>query len=80
VEIDRASPVPPYRQVAGWLRSRIDSGELGAGDRLPSAVDLAQQFGVAVLTGRKALGVLVDEGVAYRAVGMGTYVASRDGR
>jgi DNA-binding GntR family transcriptional regulator len=44
-------------------------------------VDLAQQFGVAVLTGRKALGVLVGEGIAYRSVGMGTYVAeSRHGR
>ena len=78
VEIDRASSVAPYRQIAGWLRSRIDSGELGAGDRLPSAVDLAEQFGVAVLTGRKALGVLVDEGIAYRSIGMGTYIRRRE--
>lgn len=76
MEIDRASSVPPYRQVADWLRARVESGELAPGARLPSAVDLAQELGVAVLTGRKALGVLVDEGLAYRSVGMGTYVAS----
>lgn len=77
VEIDRASSVAPYRQIAGELRRRIDSGEFAPGARLPSAVDLAAEYGVAVLTGRKALGVLVDEKRAYRAIGMGTYVAGR---
>ena len=69
--MDRDSPEPPYRQIAGQLRQRILSGELAG--RLPSALTISQEAGVAVLTGRKALRVLVDEGLATSSPGMGTY-------
>lgn len=73
-DINRDSAVPPYRQVAAILRGRIESGEYPPGRRLPSITDLVQEFGIAQLTGRKALAVLVDEGLAERSTGMGTYV------
>jgi DNA-binding GntR family transcriptional regulator len=71
VDVDRDSPEPPYRQIAAQLRQRILSGELTG--RLPSALTISQEAGVAVLTGRKALRVLVDEGLATQSPGMGTY-------
>lgn len=73
--IDRESPVPPYRQVAAILRARIEDGTYTR--RLPSARDLVQEFGIAQLTGQKALKVLVDEGLAELSPGMGHYVKAQ---
>ena len=68
------SALPPWRQVAETLRAGIASGKYPPGGRLPSAVTLHQEHGVAVVTARKALSLLVDEGLAYVIEGMGTYV------
>lgn len=72
--IDHESATPVYRQVAAILRERIAAGTYQPGRRLPSVRDLTQEFGIAQLTGRKALRVLVDEGIAEMSPGMGTYV------
>lgn len=72
--IDYESAVPAYRQVAAILRQRIDDGAYQPGRRLPSITALVQEFGVAQLTARKALRVLVDEGLAEMTPGMGTFV------
>lgn len=78
--IDHESAVPVYRQVAAILRDRIGSGEYAPGRRLPSVRGLVQEFGIAELTARKALRVLVDEGVAEMTPGMGTFVTGQPGR
>jgi DNA-binding GntR family transcriptional regulator len=74
--IDYDSPVAPYRQVAGILRARIESGDLGPGSRLPSIATLTQEYGVARTTAAKALRLLVDEGLAEMSPGMGTFVTA----
>jgi GntR family transcriptional regulator len=74
--IDHSGPVAPWRQIYQLLRSQIDSGELSAGDRLPSIVDLAQTYEVALTTVRKALDRLKDEGLVVTSP-MGTFVAKR---
>jgi DNA-binding GntR family transcriptional regulator len=71
------SALPPWRRIAETLRDGIASGTYPPGGRLPSAVTLHQEHGVAVLTARKALRLLVDEGLAYTIDGMGTYVAEK---
>ena len=38
MEIDRASPVPPYRQIADHLRAAILSGELAPGPQATATV------------------------------------------
>jgi GntR family transcriptional regulator len=72
--IDYESAVPVYRQVAAILRERIDAGTYQPGRRLPSVNGLVQEFGVAQLTARKALHVLVEDGIAEMTPGMGTFV------
>lgn len=72
--IDYESATPVYRQVAAVLRGRIESGEYQPGRRLPSVRGLVQEFGIAELTARKALRVLVEDGLAEMSPGMGTYV------
>jgi len=76
-KIDAESPVPPYRQVAAFLRDQIERGDLAPGRRLPSIADLVQTYGIARTTAAKALRVLIDEGLAEVSPGMGTYVRGR---
>ncbi|MFE1358877.1 GntR family transcriptional regulator [Streptomyces harbinensis] len=75
--IDRDGPVPPYRQIAADLRRRIESGEIPPGRRIPSMVELEQQWGVARDTLRKATQVLKDEGLVETVTGMGIFVVDR---
>ena len=75
--VDHESNVPPYRQVAGILRARIQDGELAPKQRLPSIAGLVQEYGIARTTAAKALKVLVDEGLAEVVPGWGTYVTER---
>jgi DNA-binding GntR family transcriptional regulator len=72
--IRRDSPVPPWRQLAASLRRRIESGELPPGSRLPSIMDLADQYSLAPVTVRKALDALKREGLIVTQSGWGTFV------
>jgi DNA-binding GntR family transcriptional regulator len=78
MEIDRASPVPPYQQIAAHLRAAILSGELAPGSRLPGVEQTVQEWGVARTTARKALALIRDEGYSFASVGLGYYVAPRE--
>jgi GntR family transcriptional regulator len=72
--IDREGPVPPYVQIAGSLRGRIKDGTIPPGRRIPSLVELEQEFDVARDTLRKAIQVLKEEGLVETVQGMGTFV------
>lgn len=76
--IDREGPVPPYRQIAGILRGRIEDGTIPPGRRIPSLVEMEAEFGVARDTLRKAVQVLKDEGLVHTVTGMGVYVRELD--
>jgi GntR family transcriptional regulator len=73
IHIDVHASEPSYRQLAGILRARIQSGEVSPREPLPSITTLVQETGLAVGTVRKAIGVLVDEGLAYTVPGRGTF-------
>ncbi|MFI9629177.1 GntR family transcriptional regulator [Streptomyces sp. NPDC052042] len=62
------------RDIADVLRKRIRSGELAPGVRLPGEPALVKSYGVAKETARRALMLLVSEGLAVRRKGSGTYV------
>jgi len=69
-----SSPIPRYVVVADRLRKRIESGEWQAGHLLPSLHQLAETFGVARLTARQAVQILVREGLLESRRGHGTVV------
>jgi len=73
-KINQAGGLPPYQQLAGILRRRIERGELAG--RLPSEVTLGQQFGVSKSTVRKALRVLREAGLIGTSQGWGSRVLS----
>ncbi|MFD3539781.1 GntR family transcriptional regulator [Streptomyces sp. NPDC058662] len=65
---------PKYQQIADVLRSAVQAGEYGPGDRLPGENDLMAAYGVARMTARQALGVLRNEGLAEARKGAGVFV------
>lgn len=65
---------PPYLRIALDLQRRISSGELRAGQRLPSIRQLMRDWGVAMATATKAIAVLRQEGWVHTVPGSGTLV------
>ncbi|MDH3037954.1 GntR family transcriptional regulator [Streptomyces sp. TRM75561] len=73
-EIDHDGPVTPYRQLAEILKARIARGDWAEGRPIASETRLVQEYGLARSTVRRALDVLVEEGVVWKVQGRGTYV------
>lgn len=69
--------VPKYQSIYTNLRQRILDGEFPAGTRLPPQQQLADQFGVTLMTLRQALRALESDGLVWAARGKGTFVADR---
>ncbi len=75
MKIDPASPDHPYVQVADQLRTRITSREITA--VLPSIMELTEETGLAPNTIRRAIKILVDEGLVQTIPGRGTFVVRK---
>lgn len=76
-EIDYRGTLPPYQQVAVWLRGQIESGELRAGEVLPSEKELMDVTGLARITVRKSIRALREEGLIETVPQRGSYVTRR---
>jgi len=64
----------PYQRIVDEIRGRIASGQLRPGDRVPSARQITQDWGVAIATASKALAALQADGLVRAVVGVGTVV------
>ena len=62
--------------IAVALKKRISSGEWAGNGRMPPERDLANEFGVARNTVRRAVGLLAQDGMVVRHVGRGTFLAT----
>lgn len=69
---------PLHRQLRDLMMARIEAGEWSPGTYLPPETRLAEEYGVAVGTLRKALLDMASEGVVVRRQGKGTVVATHD--
>jgi DNA-binding GntR family transcriptional regulator len=65
---------PSYRQVADRLRGAIEGEKLAPGDQLPTHKALADEYGVAVETVKRALELLRTDGLIVSRQGKGSYV------
>lgn len=72
--VDHGLRSPRYAQVYSALREWIYSGNYGPGAQLPTESELCDMFNVSRITTRKALDILVDEGLVNRQPGRGTFV------
>jgi GntR family transcriptional regulator len=72
--INHGSATPLSVQVAADVEAEIDAGRLAPDTRLPSEVELSQQYGVARVTVRRAMELLRERGKVVTVQGRGTYV------
>ena len=80
-EIELRGPEPPHRQIARWLRARIEAGDYRPMlDPLPSENDLVETFNVARDTARRAIKVLRDERLIVTIPQRGSYVLQERGK
>jgi GntR family transcriptional regulator len=74
ISIDRDSFEPAYAQLVNSLRHSMALGLLRPGDQLPSEAQLRERYGVSPMTVRRAINILVDQGVVVAEQGRGTFV------
>jgi GntR family transcriptional regulator len=67
---------PKYLRIHSNLRERITSGQWPPGSSLPSQRELADEFGVSIMTLRQALQLLTDEGLIETRHGSGTFATA----
>ena len=77
IQIATGDPRPITRQIVDAVRMKIATGELDAGDQLPSVLGLAQQLTINPNTVARAYAELATEGWLESRQGMGLYVAAR---
>jgi len=75
---DTEGPTYVYIQLADHIQALIEAGELRPGTRLPAERDMAEQYGVAYLTVRRAMRELRERDLIQTVVGRGTFIAQRD--
>ncbi len=78
--IQTGSAEPIYRQLVEHVRRRIASGQLKAGDEIPSVRELAQGLTVHPMTISKAYSLLEAEGLLERRRGLAMRVAPQHQR
>ncbi|WP_369146619.1 GntR family transcriptional regulator [Streptomyces sp. R44] len=72
MSIDRTRAMWP--QIAAVIVERIQDGTYPAGSKIPSVVQLANEFGVVNSTAQRAMEAVRKEGLTRSEAGMGTYV------
>jgi len=76
---DPTGPAYVYMQLADHIAARIDRGELRPAARLPGERDLAEEYGVALGTARRAVRELRDRKLVITLPAKGTYIrATKD--
>ena len=72
--INNASGVPIYEQIEEQIKGLIMTGELVAGDALPSMRVLAKDLRISVITTKRAYEDLERDGFIESVVGKGSFV------
>jgi len=78
--IQTGSAAPIYRQLVEHVRRRVASGQIKAGDEIPSVRELALQLAVHPMTISKAYSLLEAEGLLERRRGLAMRVAPQHQR
>lgn len=73
-KIEKDSRVPMYEQIAARLKNEILEKKFGSSGNVGTHTQLAEEFGVSLITVRKAVQLLVDEGLLDVVQGKGTFV------
>ncbi|MCZ7417690.1 GntR family transcriptional regulator [Streptomyces sp. WMMC897] len=75
--VTRLGRGPKYQQIADALRGQIEDGTLGPDAKLPTEAELQAEYAASRETVRKAVGLLVSEGLVISARPQGHFVRRR---
>lgn len=70
-----AKSSPMYQQIYEDIKASIESGEYGAGQKIPSEQELCVEFGASRITVRRAIEDLCNNGFLIKKQGVGTFVS-----
>lgn len=73
--IDKANNIPLYLQLMSIFTENIRTGQWPMGEKIPSERELVTQYGVSLITVRKALEELNRLNVIYKIQGKGSFVS-----
>ena len=65
---------PLYVQLRDEIEKDIRSGIYKPGDKIMTEAEMSKTYGVSLITIRKAVGLLIDQGLVVRKQGKGTFV------
>lgn len=65
---------PLYVQLVEELETSIRNGVYKPGDKIMTEAEMAKEYGVSLITVRKAVGSLMEKGLVVRKQGKGTFV------
>ncbi len=77
MSLDLKNPKPFYLQIIDDIKTKISSGRLKIGDKIGSQQELSREYDVSLITIKKAIAELINQGVLFARVGKGTYVANK---
>jgi len=76
--ISNSSDRPIYEQITTQIKQMIISGEISAGDQLPSMRMLAKELRISVITTKRAYEDLERDGFIYTVMGKGSFIANKN--
>lgn len=76
--LSNSSGKPIYEQITTQIKQMIMSGDLHAGDPLPSMRLLAKELRISVITTKRAYEDLARDGFITNVVGKGSFVAENN--
>ncbi|MFI5628100.1 GntR family transcriptional regulator [Streptomyces sp. NPDC051664] len=74
MEKSPGTPRPTAKDIAAGIRRQIVNGDLGPGDQLRAARELAKEYGVTLVKVQNAYRELSEEGLVFSQQGRGTFV------
>ena len=65
-------------KIYNWIKGMIARNRFVVGEKLPTETEISKMFSINRMTVRKAMDLLVSEGVITRTPGRGTYLTGKD--
>lgn len=78
IVISNSSPKPIYEQITDQIKNKVITGELEAGEALPSMRLLAKELHISVITTKRAYADLERDGFLETVAGKGCFVAAKN--
>lgn len=78
ISVSNKASRPLYEQIVTQIKAQVMSGELQAGEALPSIRSLAKSLHISVLTVQKAYDALQQDGFIETTAGKGCYVSAQN--